>query len=217
MASEDEVKALRPPSLLEVLDNREKTDGPRLSLTHLLYVAKTQDKDAALEFHREVMVDLQKVEGGVTGILLVQDGALVHYMEASNFHTNAFLRHLNTQGKGVVSDARVMLSSEDCDRRNFSKWTSLHVNAASEGDVSISGEDPTDLAFDLFTNLCKIQSAGEKPVTMCPSAQRVEAYTTCEGFFLLEEYLDMFDAPVTLVLGSEKVWPLQPTVSYAGL
>ena len=38
------------------------------------------------------------------------------------------------------------------------QWTSLHVNAASEGDVSISGEDPTDLAFDLFTNLCKIQS-----------------------------------------------------------
>ena len=94
----------------------------------------------------QVMADLQKVEGGVTGILLVQDGALVHYMEASNFHTNgesgsaprlpatppispfphpnrhpAFLRHLNTQGKGVVSDARVMLSSEDCDRRNFSK------------------------------------------------------------------------------------------------
>ena len=187
--------------------------------------------------------------------------------------------------------------------------------------MSISGEDPTDLAFDLFTNLCKIQSvrstskrpkncarvrtwihrfrpsrpyldlpllaldappptprppltfrAGWRearddvpicsacggvcrghhaettpapppphrpalllplPIAMLhasaykfafstltaalPLPPQTKAYTTCEGFFLLEEYLDMFDAPVTLVLGSEKVWPLQPTVSYAGL
>lgn len=215
-----------PPSLLDVIEARMQREGQRLCLTHILLVATTTtDAGSALEFHREAVAQIQQGqasasasasagEPGITGLLLVQERALVHYFEAAPATATAFLRHLHQ--RKVTATARVLLSSEDCDRRHFDGWTCHEVSVPPEGEVNFGAEDPVNIATDTLTTLLRF-NAGEKPANISPSEARCQALTSLDAFFSLTDYLEMFDSSIRLILDSELVWPIQPTVSYAGI
>jgi len=217
----DDTRSLRPPSLLEVIDAKQQRDEPRQCYTHVLYVATTQDTKNAEEFHREVISELQSRgnEQKVTGILLIQDGVLIHYYEASPPTSIAFLRHLNNFSDGHIGSLRVLMSSEDCDRRHVSDWQCKSVEVPDETGVSVpdssssENDEVANLAFEVFSNILRI-AEGQKATQLCPSKQRLESFTQCKGFFTLQEYLGVFDSGVSCTLDSELGWPYQQTVDY---
>uniref|UniRef100_A0A7S2WV92 BLUF domain-containing protein n=1 Tax=Rhizochromulina marina TaxID=1034831 RepID=A0A7S2WV92_9STRA len=215
----EDAKGLRPPSLLEVIDAREEKEGARECLSHVLYIATTADTASASDFHSEIISELHNrgKDQRVTGRLLVQDGVLLHYYETGPTSSIALLRHLhNFSNEGKITSLRVLMSSEDVDRRHFGDWSCETVEPADEEKVPVpesSSDETIELAFDVLSQMLKI-ATGANASHQCPSKARLQSYAKSDAFFTLAKYLETFDGPISFALESEASWPLQPVVDY---
>lgn len=204
---------LRPPTLIEVEDERERNNKRRESCSHILYAIAVSDVDEALNTHKELVdsiIETETIGSEFTGILLCQNGALLHYIEAPAAICAKFLTDL---GKCCEGESAILLSSEDCDRRYFQSWSHQMVQVPDEDLGSLSSENPTDLAFDVFSNVMLI-ATGSNAERNTPSRKKLEFFTQSDAFFSIQSYLGAFNDPFSLVLDSERVWPLQPDVQF---
>ena len=117
------------PSLLDVVNAREKKSG-RESLTHLCYVATTSgdvSADSLIETHDDACVADALAGGSLTGICLVQNGCVLHYLECPSSALLSILRdiqsHLPLSETLGGEGCRVLVASEDCDQRYFNSST----------------------------------------------------------------------------------------------
>ena len=205
----------RPTSLLDVMDERLRREGPRECISHVLYVAKVEDSAAVQAHHKAVAAEMESV----TGIFMSQEEAVVHYIEAPPTTMITFLRRVAEAGSGISTDfVRVTLSSEDCPSRYFADWRTVGpLQVSDEGSIPApTAEDVVELGFEMLQLIIKI-GAGEKPELCCPSKSRILAYADCPLFFSLAEYMKTFHSPISVNLESEDVWPHQPIIQYEGM
>lgn len=149
------------PSLLDVVDAREKKAG-RESLTHLCYVATTSsDTSAVMAAHDDACIADALAGGSLTGICLAQNGCVLHYLECPTLDMLSLLREI--QSELPLSDTlgsegcRVLIASQDCDERYFSSWTRMQLEGNEEGEVSVPvDEEATMASFDVLKTLMTI-------------------------------------------------------------
>mmetsp|Transcript_54362 Transcript_54362/g.69880 ORF Transcript_54362/g.69880 Transcript_54362/m.69880 type:complete len:259 (+) Transcript_54362:27-803(+) len=252
------------PSLLDVIEAREQIEGGRESLTHLCYVATTTDVPSAIRFHEKAMLKYARgtdtsIDRPATGILLSQEGLLLHYIEAPAAITTAVLVAVQDYGrKKPWNNVRILVASEDCNIRYFDSWSRpRQANVADEGDQpSPSGEEATEQAFELVVTLanighklsdlsfqdqsnnqsnkffsgginwCDVDARGPSKLpkgadtlinTCCPSNGRLKAFSVSDAFLTIDEFIDLFHAPISVHLNSEVTWPYQSSIDYSGL
>jgi hypothetical protein len=70
--------------------------------------------------------------GASTGVLLVHDSVLLHYLEAPASVCIELLREAQELGRSrpTFGQVRVLVASEDCDRRHFKDWSSHTVEVS---------------------------------------------------------------------------------------
>jgi hypothetical protein len=126
------------PSLLDVVEDRDKKSG-RESLTHLCYVATTNPTakpETLLAAHDDACVAQALAAGNLTGICLVQEGCLLHYLECPSSALYTVLREVQSRlplsATLGAKGCRVLVASEDCDERYFSSWTRMSLEVCLE-------------------------------------------------------------------------------------
>lgn len=117
---------------------------------------------------------------------------------------------------------------------------------ADEGEIPPpAGDEATELAFDLICSLgdlgSKFRQTGDGisggvdwaqeskgpsslPKTAhaminaaCPTVSHLRAFATSDAFLDVAEFLQLFDAPISVHLHSEVTWPHQPTIDFSGM
>ena len=204
------------PTLLDASDARVSVN-PRQSVTRLMYAATFAEgaNDVKVSADHSELVDELAAEAAFTGVLVMNEKAVLHLYEAPCDQALSFLAKL--KAKACVGELRVLFSSEDCPERVMNEWSEHRVSRPAET-VDIDAEDPVDASFELYSTLLKIYERMAKfndadmmksNADFVPSSERITAFTKSDKFMSLDEYLEFFHAPIHLELGSEKVWPIQ--------
>lgn len=222
-------------SLLDVIQARFDGNGGRESLTRMLYVGvipKTATKHQVCDLHAQFLTD---IEADVSGLMLLQATTFINLIEATPDVINALLRHIQLQTESptaCVSSVRIVACSEDCPNPAFVSWSYRSITMPAEPGVDLDKEDIVTSSFEVYSKLVKLgqqltdadlpqadipaalDNLRQRFPQFLPSNERVQAFTASPKVTSLNEYLDIFDAPVDVVFESERVWPAPPPLSY---
>ncbi|GFH25206.1 uncharacterized protein HaLaN_23134 [Haematococcus lacustris] len=124
-----------------------------------------------------------------------------------------------------LAEARVVASTEDIPMRCFGAWHAAFINTATNTD-NIDAADSTTIvksASELNASMRKLGgsltdlteselkrrlAAMDQYCEDLPAPELLMSLVPAEDAPTVEEFLDIFDAPVTVELDSEKVWPM---------
>jgi len=230
-----ETKELDKPSLLDTIQKRFADEGGRESVTRLLYIGlipKTSSQRAVCTYHEEF---LKEIDADVSGLMILQADTFLNLIEAAPDAIMALLRHIAKQAeeeRPCLETVRVLASSEDCPSRAFVSWSYRSVNLKAEMSLVLDEEDVVGTSYETYSKLVQLgQQLNDADLThadisaaldnlrqryadFIPSNERLKALTSVPGITTLEEYLDIFDAPIEVALDRELVWPPPPALEY---
>ncbi|KAF5836805.1 hypothetical protein DUNSADRAFT_5384 [Dunaliella salina] len=216
-------------SLLDVVQERLQKTGKSKLISRLIYVARFIRKEQSVEahktFHSKIIEKHQ--DGEVSGFLLCYPWCMIHLIEARTSSLMSILRDtLNSgqQNHGMV-EARVIASTEDIPSRCFEGWHAAFVSSGSHAsqmdpvDSTTIVKDATEVnnfmrkvgpsllglsEIELRRKLYALESFFDD----VPAPELVLALVPAEDAPTLDEYLDIFDVPLSIDLDSEQVWPM---------
>ena len=123
------------PTLLDAIDARVSVN-PRQSVTRLMYAATFAEgaNDVKVSADHSELVDELAAEAAFTGVLVMNEKAVLHLYEAPCDQALSFLAKL--KAKACVGELRVLFSSEDCPERVMNEWSEHRVSRPAETVVS---------------------------------------------------------------------------------
>jgi hypothetical protein len=84
------------------------------------------------------------------------------------------------------------------------------------GEGSLSGG--IDWGQPSMKGISSLPNSAQKAITAsCPSASRLRAFAGSDAFLDVSEYIELFDAPISVHLHSEVTWPHQPSIDFSGM
>ncbi|XP_075441278.1 testis-expressed protein 47-like isoform X2 [Ascaphus truei] len=208
-------------------------DDPKSLLHRLVFVSKIStelaDKRHLGEYWERQFHHFQDdCHGeGVTGTLLLYPSYTIHVLESSSDVLYCVLRQLRSMkasgDRALVLDPKILVMSHNIPRRLFSQWSYkvLDVPAQHLG-VQYSEEATESIISECLSKLLKIgkhltkypkgsknipDSVFEKvPELIVPQAS-ICHLLQCKELLTPEQFLQAYDAPVNILLDSDRVWP----------
>ncbi|KAL6763879.1 hypothetical protein V8C86DRAFT_2483486 [Haematococcus lacustris] len=217
-------------SLLNVVLDKLQKSGKTAIVGRVIIVARLIRREANVDHFTEFfpkLFDKFHQDGETTGILLCYPTCCVHVLEAKTSVIMSILRDMLAAGSQEhrLAEARVVASTEDIPMRCFGAWHAAFVNTATNTD-NIDAADSTTIvksASELNASMRKLGgtltdlteselkrrlAAMDQYCEDLPAPELLMSLVPAEDAPTVEEFLDIFDAPVTVELDSEKVWPM---------
>jgi hypothetical protein len=97
--------------------------------------------------------------------------------------------------------------------------TGDHARGGGSRGPSVAAADEVSKKIPLEAALVSdrlVGTAGRRIIGQLPSNERVLAYVASPELASLDEYLEIYDAPVEIELEGEKSWPVPPIVPQRG-
>jgi len=197
------------PTYVEIV---EKRGGMKKKLTsRVVYVGDVPSGTSV----DKVAAHCKSIFGGlnVNGITLVHTDHIVGLIETT---PTAAMEAMSELGKdsGPITNINVVCSMEDCPSENFVNFKCKGVTVPAETDVHM--DDIVFASHHLYSMMVNIgkNKVDVENSTDLPSQEVCAALGKSKEVQTLEEYLELYDAPIGVSLESELVWPLQPFVQY---
>lgn len=223
-------------SLLDVILDRMQKSGKSTIISRMLLVGRINSRQANADCHKGFfgkIVEKVLVEGDITGLVLVYPYCVAAVFEGKTGLLLTLLRELHSspQADSKFHEVRVVCCTEDIPSRCYSAFYVGYIPSLSNADTA----DPLDAATgvkyaaDLNSFLRKLgptlSSVSESELKKrlyamdsyyddIPAAEAVLSLCATEDAPLVEEFLDLFDAPINVDLDSEKVWPMPAQLKY---
>mmetsp|Transcript_3901 Transcript_3901/g.8374 ORF Transcript_3901/g.8374 Transcript_3901/m.8374 type:complete len:240 (+) Transcript_3901:151-870(+) len=233
---QSEYEATARESLLDVVLEKLHKAGKTTIYSRFTYVAKfnrrEQNIDALKAFYQKI-IDKYDQSGEVTGLLLAYPACMVHMLEARTSTLMSILRevHAASPSDSRIQEARVVSSTEDIPSRCFNAWYCAFVNTASSTDTMDAADSSTivksaseltafmrkagpGLVGHSDAELRRRLSSFDSYFEDVPAPELLLSLTPAEDAPSLEEFLDIFDAPINVDLDSESVWPMPMGLKY---
>jgi predicted RNA binding protein with dsRBD fold (UPF0201 family) len=177
---------------------------------------------------------LDKLQLDATGLVLLQESTVVVFLETTAEQFLEILKQLQRQRILDAASMRILASSDDHTERvlqglYFKKVAAVgrpgSDNNAELGDDSLR-QCVVDTFLDLMKFVKKIGPMGPAEIRKCltnlsmtdqmclPSNETVLWLLSREELMAIDEFLDVFAAPVFVELESERVWPVHPLIQY---
>lgn len=233
--SKDVAAELDKPSLLDTVQRRFQDEGGRESVTRLMYIGlipKGSSLKSVCQYHETFLKD---IDADVSGLMILQQDSFLNLIEAAPDAIMALMRHINKQREETspcLTSVRVLASSEDCPSRAFVSWSYRSVSLKAEPKVDLDGDDVAGVAYEVYSKLvalgkeltnqdlthadisAALDTLRQRYADYIPTNERIKAIVALDGIPKLEEYMEIFDAPVDVDLESELVWPHPPSLKY---
>lgn len=161
----------------------------------------------------------------VTGFVLVFPSCAAVQLEAKQDTLDALLSEVNSHFQDMsFSHARIISSTDDIPSRAHASLNSAFVSADPkvqpeevEVEAAVTEASNINLKFIAFGQEMKSLKGAELQTALghistywegMPKADRVMCLLDCQFAPYIQAYLDMFTAPVSLDLESERTWPV---------
>lgn len=223
-------------SLLDVILDKVAKQGKTYITSRIVYVARLQRRENGAEHLKAQLgklVERHSQDGELSGMLLVYPLAYIHVLEGKTPQLMAILRELLTSHTTELklAETKIISSTEDVPGRYFNGWyctyvpttstvetmdaldTQEAVKSASSINAFLRAVGPTLAAPQDPDTRRRLQSL-ESHYENVPSQELLLSYGPTEDAPSVQEYLDIFDAPVNVDLESEQVWPMPPPLKY---
>lgn len=231
----EEMKEIDKASLLDTIQKRFADEGGRESVTRLLYIGtipKTSTPRIVCSYHEDF---LKEIDADVSGLMILQPDTFLNLIEAAPDAIMALLRHIAKQddeAEPALDNVRVLASSEDCPSRAFVSWSYRSVNLKPEMSIALDEDDVVGTCYETYSKLVQLghrlndadlshadisaalDNLRQRYAEFIPSNERLKAFTGLKGVTTLQEYLEIFDAPIEVNLDRELVWPPPPALEY---
>ncbi|CAK8689478.1 testis-expressed protein 47-like [Clavelina lepadiformis] len=222
-------------SYLMLLEEKQRALSKKALLHRLVFISKLSselsDKRKLGEYYEELFEKLEnehKAEG-VSGILLIYPGYVVHLIETSSDILYDILRDLDqlaSKNSPLMTEPKILTISHDVPTRLYQQWSFRILNISSGRDEYEGKEGVNELVVETVTLLLKLgvyilktpklnvkDNLHESvPELLIPQDQI--------GYLLQRPELDSpamflktFDNPVDTVLDSELVWPVAENIA----
>lgn len=232
---EDSVVEAHRTSLLEVIEDKNRTLNKKNLIHRMVYIGKLnndiEDRTEIGNYYERLLKNLQNnfVTEPVTGLLLVYLKHLVHVVEASSdtfLEIMKDIEKIQKNSDGFLEEAKILVISHDINSRLYQQWNfrTLDIQAARMESYETSEADR--VIMDLLSQLLKLghklaitpkislkqtlDSLHDKYPDLLPQQAHLnylmEENDDC--MILPEEYIDMYREPFDVTLESEMVWPL---------
>nr|CAB3227183.1 uncharacterized protein C7orf62-like [Phallusia mammillata] len=220
-------------SYFMLLEEKQRALNKKALLHRLVYISRVSanvlDKRELGTFYEELFKALQNKHQaeGVTGILLIYPGYVVHMVESSIDIIYGILKDLNeatSGGNGLLHDTKILTISHDVPTRLYQQWSYRVLNITSSREEYEGSEGVDELVVEVVTSLLKLGVYILKtPKLNVKNAMDTLHETVPEllipqdqiGYLLKRteldspaEFLKTFDQPVDTVLQGELVWPI---------
>ncbi|GLD94697.1 hypothetical protein PINS_up003321 [Pythium insidiosum] len=212
------------PSLADATDAKFDVCVTRAAVIGRVLDPSADNARKIQEFFSKTLGQLQCE---VTGLVLLQDTTVVLFLETTSDELLSLCSSLRDQQQQRVLDAASL-------RGLYFKKVTVNSNnssSASSGGASDWTDDALrTLVVDAFLNLVKfvkkigpmapaeirkvLSNLSNSDQTLLPSNELLLWLIAREDILTLDDFLELFAAPVMLELESERVWPVHPLLQY---
>jgi len=198
------------PTLVEVAEKR--AGGKRKLLSRVAIAASMPDGTPLDKVAAHFKGIFHNKAGSINGACLVYHDHVASILEGPPTSIMYTLRELGKDA-GPMTDVSVVCSVEDCPDQCFSGWK---CKSTSFSDPDLHMDDLVYASYDIYSSLVNI---GKKSIDIeessdVPSLEKIAAMCKHADISSIEDWLDMYDSPISVTLESENIWPLQPFVQY---
>lgn len=232
----NDYEATTRESLLDVILDRMAKAGKSTIISRVVLVAQMNSRMQNVDHHKAFftkLVDKIHLEGDITGLVLAYPTCLAAIFEAKTGILLQVLRDLQSTpaADSKISAARIICCTEDIPARVFHSMHMGWVASLSNADSSegLDSASAVKAGADLNAFLRKVGSSFvglseselrkrlfslESYHDEVPPPEQLLALTATEDAPTIEEFLELFDAPINVDLDSEKVWPMPTSLKY---
>lgn len=177
---------------------------------------------------------LDKLQLDAIGLALLQESTVVVFLETTAEQFMEVLKQLQRQRILDAASMRILASSDDHTERVlqglYFKKVAIASRPGGNNNAELGDDSLRQCVVDTFLDLMKfVKKIGpmapaeiRKCLTnlsmtdqMClPGNKTVLWLLSREELMTIDEFLDVFDAPVFVELESERVWPVYPLIQY---
>ena len=123
-----------------------------------------------------------------------------------------------------MQQGRIVYNIEDRPGRIYPEWYSCTIQERKSGTEDVNSENAKDVVFDLSVKLLEIgkrlsvdtseQLDLSKHAENLPGKNLILAFTICDAFCTLPEFVENYIGSYHVEIESEQTWPLEPLVRY---
>ncbi|RHY31810.1 hypothetical protein DYB32_003129 [Aphanomyces invadans] len=162
---------------------------------------------------------LQKLECDASGLVLIQDTSVCVFLESTSAQFTDFCAELRSFS--ALTDVKIIAT---CDDNATRLMKSLYFKKLSIT-KPVDDADELQVAKDVFFNLITLmRRLGATPAALAtpsnsdlqlmPSNEVVTFLAKRDALMTLDEFHDIYKAPISIELESERVWPIHPLFTY---
>ena len=224
-------------SLLDVVLDKLDEQGRVEVLDRMVLAGTTRSKVQDAEAVSELFQDAFEAEegeagGSQSGYLLVYPEACVAVLEGPGGLLTRAVRRLQAAvagGDGPVAQWVVVAATEDIPYRRFSGWLKSFIKSGGQGEevyddndkAEVCAEKSSEVNLDLLEfgrklsgmSAHEVEHVTHKPkvrqdlARLLPTANTLTGLVESTVITTLDEFCDIFDRPVDIVLDDELAWP----------
>ncbi|KAF0699328.1 Aste57867_10118 [Aphanomyces stellatus] len=216
------------PSLLDVMQHTGLSTLKATFYSRSSVVARLHDsivgQDPTKRVQEFFVHVLQKMQCDASGIVLIQDGSMCMLLESAADQFTDLCAEL--RACAFLTNVKVLAT---CDDNASRLMQSLYFKKLSVSKPVDEG-DVFQVVKDVFANLVAlIRRLGSTPAAaikkslanpsnsdlmLMPSNETLLFLAKSDALMTLDEYVDIYKAPISIELESERVWPIHPLFTY---
>ena len=161
---------------------------------------------------------------------MTQGVSILHFLEGPSPSIQRILMRLSQHPHFVstsVQNGRIIYNIEDRPSRIYSEWYSCTIQEKKSSTEDVNADTAKDVVYDLSIKVLEIgkrlsveddqTSEGmdiSKYADQLPGKNLILAFTMCDCFCTLGEFVESYIGPYHVEIESEQTWPLEPLVRY---
>jgi len=235
----DQADEERRQNLYKVCKSLRTTNPP---ISRLMYVAKLDTGDhshAKKNFEKLMKEWIGQYEGKhITGLMLIIANFHWHLLEVDDsaviFYMLEDLKRQKDEEDSIYANISVLAVTEENPSRIFPEWAARTIPISSSGGAAEDEESTTpdfEESWRLYEKMLEVSkrvsstmggSSNPNALTQALKSQAIDilpnpdelAHFTTPKFPTIDEYLEMYDGQMEVVLEGELVWPIGAPLTY---
>ncbi|OMJ76288.1 hypothetical protein SteCoe_24384 [Stentor coeruleus] len=205
----------------------------KTSVSRLMYIGKINKDDPQHKFDINEDINRFKTKNGVefTGLLISTGSYIIHLVEGSTETLFALVKwneKLMKQDPAPFTALTFPVFTEENPVSLFKYWTSALTNPQSSGEDDPENFLPEEISWGLYSNMLEIgtkhgqlstmeitdkikQSSNSKRLLF---KQEVLSLLLTDKFPNLQDFIEIYIAPIDIVFENELVWPCPPELNF---
>ncbi|KAF0753683.1 hypothetical protein DYB30_000222 [Aphanomyces astaci] len=216
------------PSLLDVMQTTRLSSLKATYYSRSAVVARVHEslvgQDCSKRVQEFFVSTLQKLECDASGLVLVQDSSVCVILESTSDQFTDLCSELRSFS--VLIDVKVLATCDDNATRLMKSLYFKKLSIAKPVDDADEFQLAKDVVFNLVTLMRRfgampastikktLAAPSNSDLMLMPSNDTVVFLAKHESLMSLDEFLDIYKAPISIELESERVWPIHPLFTY---